>query len=264
MSIDQLEGTTYGPFPYRTDPEKVGEYAQLVGGTGVPRSLAGALLFVVTPHLLSDERAGEATRSVIHGDQSFDWQRIIPLGVELAVTGTVSRVRQRGDVFFTNFDLEVTAGEDRILSGASTFLMSAGSTTGGYDERPEPSPTHGHADTVDGSIGEAQSEVGRFGASRLDLVRYAGASRDWNPIHWDHQAAVTAGLGGVVVHGLYQSGWVTEAAVRLGLDPSSGRFRYRRPLPAGTEAILTAQRKGEGAVMELGDADGPYLTATFE
>lgn len=264
MSIEQLEGAIYGPFSYRTDPEKVSEYASLVGGTAVPRSIAGALLFVVTPHLLADERAGDATRSVIHGDQAFTWHQTVPMGAELAVSGTVSRVRQRGEVAFTNFDLEVTLSGSPVISGSSTFLMSAGSTTGGADERPEPPPGSGHTDVVAGTITDEPSVVGHFGASRADLVRYAGASRDWNPIHWDHDSAVTAGLPGVVVHGLFQSGWVTEAAVRLGLEPGSARFRYRRPLPAGHETRLTARRKGETTVMELEDDDGPYLTATFD
>lgn len=264
MSIEQLEGTTYGPFPFRTDPEKIGEYASLVGGTEVPRSIAGALLFVVTPHLLADERAGDATRSVIHGDQAFTWHQLVPFGVELEVSGTVSRVRQRGEVAFTNFDLEVTLAGSPAITGASTFLMSAGSTTGGAHERPEPPPGSGHVDRVAGTITDESSVVGGFGASRADLVRYAGASRDWNPIHWDHASAATAGLPGIVVHGLFQSGWVTEAAVRLGLEPPAARFRYRRPLPAGHEVRLTARRKGETTVMELEDDDGPYLTATFD
>ena len=36
-----------------------------------------------------------------------------------------------------------------------------------------------------------------------DLVRYAGASGDFNPIHYDHHAALAAGLDGVIAHGLY-------------------------------------------------------------
>ncbi|NIP92489.1 MAG: hypothetical protein GWO24_03050, partial [Akkermansiaceae bacterium] len=51
-------------------------------------------------------------------------------------------------------------------------------------------------------------------ASRADLVRYAGITRDFNPIHWDHEAAVEAGLPGVIVHGLLMASWVTQAAGR--------------------------------------------------
>ncbi|MBE1501811.1 acyl dehydratase [Amycolatopsis lexingtonensis] len=37
---------------------------------------------------------------------------------------------------------------------------------------------------------------------RADLVRYAGASGDFNPIHWNERAAAEAGLPGVIAHGM--------------------------------------------------------------
>lgn len=270
MSIEDLQGVTYGPFPYRTDLEKVGEYAAIAGAappaTLAPKSLAGALLFTVAPHLLSDERAGEASTSVIHGDQGFVWHRPIPVGVELEVGGTVTRVRERNGVYFTAFELNVTHDGAAVVTGSSTFLMSGGETApaGGGDERAEPLPLAGSVREVSGELSEETSMVGRFAASRADLVRYAGASRDWNPIHWDHSAAVAAGLPGVVVHGLLQSAWVIEATSRLGLEQSSARFRYRRPLGAAVEATLIGARRGTGATFELGDEDGAFLTATFE
>jgi acyl dehydratase len=270
MSIDSLQGVTYGPFAYRTDPEKVAEYAATVGArppqAEAPRSLMGALLFVVAPHLLGDERAAGATRSVIHGDQTFEWIRPIPMGAELSVTGTVARVRERAGVFFTGFDLEVMSEGLRVAVGSSTFLMSGGDEppAGGSAERREPPPLEGTRRVVEGTLAEDSSVLGSFAASRADLVRYAGAARDWNPIHWDHEAAVVAGLPGVVVHGLLQSGWVVEAAVELGLEPTSARFRYRRPLGAGVTVDLVGARRGAGAGFELRDVDGPYLAATIE
>ena len=37
---------------------------------------------------------------------------------------------------------------------------------------------------------------------REDLVRYAGASGDFNPIHWSDRMAAALGLPGVIVHGM--------------------------------------------------------------
>lgn len=37
---------------------------------------------------------------------------------------------------------------------------------------------------------------------RDDLVRYAGASLDFNPIHWNDQVAGEVGLPGVIAHGM--------------------------------------------------------------
>jgi acyl dehydratase len=38
--------------------------------------------------------------------------------------------------------------------------------------------------------------------TRADLVRYAGASGDLNPIHWSERTATGVGLPGVIAHGM--------------------------------------------------------------
>jgi acyl dehydratase len=52
--------------------------------------------------------------------------------------------------------------------------------------------------------------------TRLDLVKYAGASGDFNIIHWNERAARAVGLPNVIAHGMYtmaQAGkFVTEWA----------------------------------------------------
>ncbi len=42
-----------------------------------------------------------------------------------------------------------------------------------------------------------------FRVTRADLVRYAGASGDFNPIHWSDRVATSVGLPGVIAHGMY-------------------------------------------------------------
>jgi acyl dehydratase len=42
-----------------------------------------------------------------------------------------------------------------------------------------------------------------FTITRADLVRYADASGDHNPIHQDEQVARAVGLPGVIAHGMY-------------------------------------------------------------
>src|SRR4051794_41592250 len=42
-----------------------------------------------------------------------------------------------------------------------------------------------------------------FRVTRADLVRYAGASGDFNPIHWSDRIATSVGLPGVIAHGMY-------------------------------------------------------------
>lgn len=48
-----------------------------------------------------------------------------------------------------------------------------------------------------------QLEPQSYAVTRGDLVRYAGASGDFNPIHWSDRVATSVGLPGVIAHGMY-------------------------------------------------------------
>ncbi|MBB4929338.1 acyl dehydratase [Lipingzhangella halophila] len=55
----------------------------------------------------------------------------------------------------------------------------------------------------------ADVEVGQelpeqtYPVRRLDLVRYAGASGDFNEIHWNERVAKSVGLPNVIAHGMF-------------------------------------------------------------
>ncbi len=42
-----------------------------------------------------------------------------------------------------------------------------------------------------------------YTVTRANLVRYAGASGDFNPIHWSERVATSVGLPGVIAHGMF-------------------------------------------------------------
>ena len=46
-------------------------------------------------------------------------------------------------------------------------------------------------------------ETQTYTVRRADLVRYAGASGDFNPIHWSDRVATSVGLPGVIAHGMF-------------------------------------------------------------
>ncbi|GAA4012802.1 MaoC/PaaZ C-terminal domain-containing protein [Streptomyces plumbiresistens] len=46
--------------------------------------------------------------------------------------------------------------------------------------------------------------------TRLSLVKYAAASGDFNPIHWDESVASEVGLDGVIAHGMLSMGLLGE------------------------------------------------------
>lgn len=46
--------------------------------------------------------------------------------------------------------------------------------------------------------------------TRLQLIKYAGASGDYNPIHLVDEAAEEAGLSGIIVHGMLVAAMINE------------------------------------------------------
>ena len=56
-----------------------------------------------------------------------------------------------------------------------------------------------------------------YTVTRADLVRYAGASGDRNPIHWSDRVATSVGLPGVIAHGMF-----TLALAARALDTWAG------------------------------------------
>jgi acyl dehydratase len=50
-----------------------------------------------------------------------------------------------------------------------------------------------------------------YRVTRADLVRYAGASGDFNPIHYSDRVATAVGLPGVIAHGMLTMGLAARA-----------------------------------------------------
>lgn len=70
--------------------------------------------------------------------------------------------------------------------------------------------------------------------TRADLVRYAGASGDRNPIHWNERFATEVGLPGVIAHGMFTMGAAVDAVTDWLGDPGAVLdygVRFTRPVP---------------------------------
>ena len=61
--------------------------------------------------------------------------------------------------------------------------------------------------------------------TRESLVRYAGASGDFNPIHYRDDVAASVGLPGVLAHGMLTMG-IASSVVVAALDPSAKVLDY--------------------------------------
>jgi acyl dehydratase len=101
-----------------------------------------------------------------------------------------------------------------------------------------------------------------FRVTRADLVRYAGASGDFNPIHWSERTANGVGLPGVIAHGMFTMALAGQAvATWAGRGDAVTDFgvRFTRPVPVpddeeGTKLSFTAVVKAadeESATLEL-------------
>ncbi|MET8351114.1 MULTISPECIES: MaoC family dehydratase [unclassified Micromonospora] len=87
-----------------------------------------------------------------------------------------------------------------------------------------------------------------FQVTRADLVRYAGASGDFNPIHWSDRFATKVGLPGVIAHGMFTMALVGRAVTEWAGSPDAVvdyGVRFTRPVVVpdddqGTEIEVTA------------------------
>jgi acyl dehydratase len=248
MYLGDLEGLAYGPVPWRVAPDAVADFVEITGDDArrwteeAPPGFASAALFAVAPDLLAELYRN----SVVHGEQAFAWRGPLTVGEIFDVSGVVTKVRERGGVHFITF--EIRAGD--VLVGKSLFLASGEPVPGAQPdvERQEP-PHDDHGDLTEGHVS----------ASRADLIRYGAATRDWNPVHWDHGAGVAAGFPGVVVHGLLQAAWALRAfAATTDAPIASARFRFRNPLLPGHPVSIRI----EDDEVILADAETDYLSAT--
>jgi acyl dehydratase len=105
-----------------------------------------------------------------------------------------------------------------------------------------------------------------FAFSRDSLVRYAGASGDFNPIHYRDDVAQSVGLPGVLAHGMLTMGAAVQPVVDWAGDPSrilDYQVRFTRPVPVdAADGATISVVATVGAVED--DVARIDLTVTFE
>ncbi|MFB6954660.1 MaoC family dehydratase [Streptomyces niveus] len=106
--------------------------------------------------------------------------------------------------------------------------------------------------TVATQIAYADVEVGTelpaatFPVTRDTLVRYAGASGDFNPIHWNEKFALEVGLPDVIAHGMFTMAEAARVVTDWVGDPGAVveyGVRFTRP--------VVVPNDGTGAVIEV-------------
>jgi acyl dehydratase len=61
----------------------------------------------------------------------------------------------------------------------------------------------------------------QYQVTRRDLVRYAGASGDFNPIHWNERTAKSVGLPDVIAHGMLTMALAGRFVTEWAGDPAA-------------------------------------------
>ena len=98
-----------------------------------------------------------------------------------------------------------------------------------------------------------------YRVTRADLVRYAGASGDFNPIHWNERVATSVGLPGVIAHGMFTMALAGRAVSAWTGDPGAVaeyHVRFGRPVlvPDDDEGAEVTVRGAVGALLDDGRA----------
>lgn len=108
----------------------------------------------------------------------------------------------------------------------------------------------------------AETEVGttiperEFRITRADLIRYAGASGDFNPIHWSHRIATEVGLPDVIAHGMLTMALAGRLLTEWSGDPGSVveiGTRFAKPVVVPDDDAGSIVTMSGRVVEKLGD-----------
>ena len=111
------------------------------------------------------------------------------------------------------------------------------------------------------AVGDVVAEAD-FTLTRDSLVRYAGASGDFNSIHYRDDVAVSVGLPGVLAHGMLTMGLAAQPVVDWVGDPGrvvDYQVRFTRPVLVDAEsgAVVSVSAK-------VGQLDAETQTARID
>jgi acyl dehydratase len=102
-----------------------------------------------------------------------------------------------------------------------------------------------HVQAADTAVGD-ELTPGRYQVTRADLIRYAGASGDFNVIHWNERVATSVGLPNVIAHGMLTMALASRVVTDWAGDPGAVvdlGVRFTRPVVVPDD--------DQGAVIEV-------------
>ena len=202
----------------------------------------------------------------VHGEQAYDYLAPVRAGMTLrcraALVSDVTKPGRTGPMRVVTVAVtyaDAATGAD-LVRETMTILEKAASAA---PPHPIPLP-QGERGARDESGGAGEIVV--LGpVTRTDLVRYAGASGDFNPLHHDPDFAHAAGLPDVMAHGMYSAGRVAAQVERwFGVGAMTRlAVRFRTPVWVGDRLLLTSDRMaGTDLDLSLRRGEDVVLSAT--
>lgn len=213
---------------------KVAEFASAIGADSSiyrDRTLAREQGFADVPAPLTFSRTAEFPRyrpsdfvepngfdlgfdptTTLHGEQAYEYHAPVTVGDVLSATATLADVRLRtgargGEMTFADIEqvFEDETGR-RVLTVRSTYIETDGADELVGSERSDAT----QASTPDSGDDDVDSDADLTLVSdeldRTDFVRYAGASGDFTPLHFDEPYARSCGFESVFAQGMLTAG----------------------------------------------------------
>lgn len=106
--------------------------------------------------------------------------------------------------------------------------------------------------------------------TRADLVAYAGASGDFNPIHWNERFATAVGLPGIIAHGMFTMGLAVQLVTDWVGDPGAiidYQTRFTKPVPVADAQDAQSPATGGNVISvsgKIGALDTENRTARVD
>ena len=264
-------GDDHGPFPSWAD--------RILDRKGLPAALLAGVVCLSPLGKALEECIAEGW-GVLHAEQSFEYFRFPQADREVGARAEVVRTRAVRDSTVVVVASRAFTDNEQIVSGKSTLFFSRRNGVPPSAERSRnlsekegaehplgqtqrqtvdlsgTAPTHnsfvlkaspespGAERSADDSSGKTGATTEALTCSRraelADLVRYAAASGDFNPIHFDYEVAQNSGFPKPLVHGMLIYGWAlsilaTHVSPEL---PLQARVRFQSPLMLGEEARI--------------------------
>ncbi|OIB56827.1 FAS1-like dehydratase domain-containing protein [Natrialba sp. SSL1] len=231
---------------------------------------------------------------VLHGEQAYEYERPLLVGDVLTGETTLAEVYQRdgGRAGTMTFAVLETAYRDQsgelVLTDRATAIETEGAVDDGggddasagdaattHESEPEPQPVDRPQSAAVLESGQSGPTVVAPDLERRDFVKYAGASGDFNPIHYDEPYATAAGNESVFGQGMFTAGVasrvVTDWFGRETISSFGVRFQSRvfpgETIVATGEVESVSQDETVDVTLEAATPDGKTLltgTATAD